>query len=301
MKKVLLVCTGNTCRSVMAHALFEILADKHGVEVEVKSAGTAAMPGDPPAEQAAEVIREYGGNISQHRSRRFRPELADEADLILAMTESHKQQILAQVPEAVDKVFLLKEYAYPDEVTEKLDVSDPFGLPVEVYRQTATEMERAILKALNRLTKGEEQMEIAIGSDHGAYRLKELLKKHLEANGYKVKDFGTYSEESCDYPDIGRDLAQKVANGEYSKGILLCGTGIGMSMAANKVKGVRAALCHDVYSAKMTRAHNDSNILCMGARVIGIGLATEIVEAWLNTEFEGGRHQQRIDKLEEGL
>ena len=135
---------------------------------------------------------------------------------------------------------------------------------------------------------------IAIACDHGAYALKEKLKKHLEAKGLEYKDFGTYSTDSCDYPIYAEAASRAVAKGECEKGIIICGTGIGVSMCANKVKGVRAALCGDCYSAEFTRHHNDANVLCMGARVTGSGLATKIVDTFLSTEFEGGRHARRV-------
>ncbi|ADQ04091.1 sugar-phosphate isomerase, RpiB/LacA/LacB family [Caldicellulosiruptor owensensis OL] len=140
-------------------------------------------------------------------------------------------------------------------------------------------------------------MKIAIGSDHAGFSLKEAIKKHLETRGIEYKDFGTYSPESCDYPDIAKEVAIALKNGEFEFGILICGTGIGISIAANKVKGIRAALCHDTFSAKAARAHNNANILAMGARVIGEGLACEIVDAFLSSTFEGGRHQRRVDKI----
>lgn len=138
---------------------------------------------------------------------------------------------------------------------------------------------------------------IAIGCDHGGYALKQEVMRHLDELGLAYKDFGTYSEESCDYPIYGEAVARAVAGGECERGILICGTGIGISMAANKVKGIRAACCSDYFSAKYTRLHNDANVLCMGGRVVGPGLATELVEVFLHTEFEGGRHQRRIDKI----
>lgn len=135
---------------------------------------------------------------------------------------------------------------------------------------------------------------IAIGSDHGGYSLKQVIMKHLDERGLEYHDFGTYNEESCDYPDYGEAVARAVASGEYERGIIICGTGIGISISANKVKGIRAALCGDCYSAEMTRRHNDANILAMGARVLGPGLALKIVDTFLTTEFEGGRHARRI-------
>lgn len=142
-------------------------------------------------------------------------------------------------------------------------------------------------------------MKIALGSDHGGFRLKEAIKKDLVAKGYEVVDFGSDSTDSCDYPDFAIPVARKVGSGEFDRGILICGTGIGIGITANKIKGVRAALCHDTFSAQATRNHNDANILTMGERVVGEGLALKIVETFLTSEFEAGRHQRRIDKISE--
>ena len=144
-----------------------------------------------------------------------------------------------------------------------------------------------------------KKLKIAVGSDHGGFKLKQKIIEYLRNKNIDFKDFGTFDEESCDYPDYAKKVASEVAIGNFEKGILICGTGIGVSIAANKVKGIRAALCSDTFSAKMTRAHNDSNILCLGQRVTGEGLALEILDAWLNTEFEGGRHKQRVSKIED--
>ncbi|MBR2302765.1 MAG: ribose 5-phosphate isomerase B [Clostridia bacterium] len=138
---------------------------------------------------------------------------------------------------------------------------------------------------------------IVIGCDHAAVQMKNNVINHLKSKGYDVIDVGTYSEESCDYPDYAYAAAKKVADGEVAKGILICGTGIGMSIAANKVNGIRCALCDNLFSAEMTRRHNDSNMLSMGARVISNQLALKIVDMFLDTPFEGGRHQRRVDKV----
>lgn len=140
-------------------------------------------------------------------------------------------------------------------------------------------------------------MRVAIGADHGGYRLKEDIKGLLEDLGVDYKDFGTHSIESVDYPDVALPVAQSVADGLFDRGILICGTGIGIGIAANKVKGVRAALVHDTFSAHASREHNDANILTMGERVIGPGLARDIVTIWLATDFEGGRHERRVEKI----
>ncbi len=138
---------------------------------------------------------------------------------------------------------------------------------------------------------------IAIGSDHAGYAVKEEIKKHLEENKISCKDFGTFSEESCDYPVFAEKVANSVASGESLKGILVCGTGIGIAIAANKVKGIRAALCYDPSLAAMSRTHNDANIICLGARVTDSKTVKTIIDVFLNTEFEGGRHQKRLDEI----
>ncbi|MBQ8545379.1 MAG: ribose 5-phosphate isomerase B [Clostridia bacterium] len=138
---------------------------------------------------------------------------------------------------------------------------------------------------------------IAIACDHAALDLKGEIIKHLEANGVEYVDYGTYTPDSCNYPDYAEKVCKAVYEGQQDMGILVCGTGIGMSMAANKCKGIRAALCSDTFSAKFTRLHNDANVLCMGARVLGAGLALEIVDMFINTDFEGGRHQLRVDMI----
>lgn len=138
---------------------------------------------------------------------------------------------------------------------------------------------------------------IALGADHGGYALKEALKAHLEERGIPYKDFGTHSEASCDYPDYAVPPCDAVVAGECSLAVLCCGTGVGISICANKVKGIRACCCSDAFSAEFTRRHNDANTLCMGGRVVGPGLGCTILDAFLDASFEGGRHQGRVDKM----
>ena len=138
---------------------------------------------------------------------------------------------------------------------------------------------------------------VVIGSDHAGYELKQEIINHLTESGISVKDVGTYSKDSCNYPDYAKALCEEIQNGRFKLGILICGTGIGMSMAANKCRGIRAACCSDNYSAKLTRQHNDGNVLCFGARVVGPGVAVEMTDTFLSTEFLGGRHQARVDMI----
>lgn len=143
-------------------------------------------------------------------------------------------------------------------------------------------------------------MRIAIGADHGGVDLKIAIRQHLESAGHDVQDFGAYSHESTDYPDYARAVAEVVARGQFDRGILICGTGQGMAITANKVRGIRAAVCLDTYSARMSREHNNANVLCLGGRVVGPGLALDIVDIWLRTEFsDSPRHQRRVDKIAE--
>jgi ribose 5-phosphate isomerase B len=140
-------------------------------------------------------------------------------------------------------------------------------------------------------------MRIAIGSDHAGFEMKAALIEHLRSGGHEVADLGTYSTESVDYPDFGAAVGRAVANGGQELGVCVCGTGIGISIAANKVRGVRAALVHDAHSAQLARAHGDANVICFGARLIGLGVAADAVDVFLSTGFDGGRHQRRIHKI----
>jgi len=145
--------------------------------------------------------------------------------------------------------------------------------------------------------KGED-MKIALACDHGGFKLKEVIKRHLKSKGIEFIDYGTYSEESVDYPDFALKAAKGIVSGEADRGIFICGTGIGISIAANKVPGIRAALCYNIYAAEMSRRHNNANVLALGGRVTGDELAKAIVDTWIETPFEGGRHERRLEKIE---
>ena len=319
-KKILLVCTGNTCRSPMAAGLLRKLLDESGApasEIQVSSAGIYALPGFPASPEAVEVMRQFGVDLSSHQSRNLQKEELLASDLILTMTSAQKDQIAKAFPEFKDKLFVLREFV-KIKTREKtnpnflakgsgscIDIPDPFGQNLEVYRDCAEVIGENLKELVNSLQpfnghskqEGGRKMKIAIGSDHAGFVLKEVITKYLKNQGYNFKDFGVFSTDSVDYPDQAALVAKAVATGEFDQGIIICGTGLGVSIAANKIKGIRAALCHDVFSARMARAHNDSNVLAMGSRVIGPGLAETIVEAYLTSKFEGGRHQLRVDKI----
>lgn len=143
------------------------------------------------------------------------------------------------------------------------------------------------------------KLKVVIGCDHAAVDMKNNIINELRSKGYEVTDVGTYTNDSCDYPVIARQVCQKIQDGSHERGILICGTGIGMSMAANKHRGIRAACCSETYSAELTRLHNNANVLCFGARVVGLGTALQLVETFLTTDYEGGRHQRRVDLVHE--
>ncbi|MDN5347023.1 MAG: ribose 5-phosphate isomerase [Clostridia bacterium] len=297
MFKILFVCTGNTCRSSLAAVIAAQAAARQGFspeDIQIYSAGLAAVEGMPATPEAIQAAREMGLDLSNHRAAGLTGEMVKEAGLILTMTRGHKEALLKLYPEAQGKVFTLKEYVNPGSADP--DIADPIGRPLEVYRRTARELEELTSKLLEKVRKV-MHLRLALGSDHGGFKLKEEIKKFLEEQGIPYRDFGTFNAEAVDYPDFARPVAEAVARGECDRGILCCGTGIGVAIAANKVPGIRAALCHDTFSARAAREHNDANILTMGERVIGPGLAREIVATWLASEFAGGRHARRVEKI----
>lgn len=295
MKNIIFVCTGNTCRSPMAEAIAKSICKSENVNI--LSRGIFVYDSFPINENAKIVLNNNNIDLPNHCSKPLTIEELETADLILTMEKQHKNLLLEFIknnPVYKNKIFTLYEYV----LNEDLDVKDPFGLDINTYNKCFNEIYNLISKInFNKIL--EEHM-IGIGSDHGGFHLKQEVIKYLEENNIPFKDYGTYSTESVDYPIYAKKVAEDVANKTLDKGILICGTGIGISIAANKVKGIRAALCHDVFSAKATREHNDANILAMGERVIGVGLALEIVKAFLETPFSNDeRHIRRINMIEE--
>jgi len=314
LPKIVFVCTGNTCRSPMAELLFNNLVDQHKDldGWQAISAGVSAIPGQSASENTRKILLEEENiDSSNHLSRQITEGVLKEVELVLTMTRHHKDILDGVFPEYANKIYTLKDFA---SIKQGYDIIDPYGQSEEVYIKTKDEIKEQLLSIVGKLNQfidndaGEskaltnnyyrgDNMSIAIGSDHAGFELKKEIIKYLEEEGIEYKDMGTDNCDSVDYADFGYKVADSVSKGQNDKGILVCGTGIGMSIAANKVSGIRAALCHDVFSAKATRNHNDSNVLTLGSRVVGVGLALEIVKVWLGEEFDGGRHQKRIDKI----
>jgi RpiB/LacA/LacB family sugar-phosphate isomerase len=302
MKTILFICTGNVCRSPMAEGIFRAAVKGRG-DYKVSSAGLGAMDGQPPSAHAVRAVKELGIDISGQRSRMLTPELVQSADYIFGMTHSHLDTILLLYPQAAEKTFLLREFDETLDPYEK-DISDPIGGSFEVYSACRDQIEQGIASILKFIEQAHgtghhpQAVNIALGADHGGFELKEILKKYLQDHGLTIADFGTASTESTDYPDYAHAVAQCVAQRKARFGVLVCTTGIGMSIAANKVPGVRAALVGDEDTADLARRHNDANVLCLGAKQTSPSEAKRILDAFLNARFEGGRHERRVNKME---
>ncbi len=304
VKKILFVCTGNICRSPMAEGLFRSMAEPSAFEV--RSAGLGAQAGYPPSEHARDVMREMGIDISGIRSQPVTPELVRDSDWIFVMTQGHLDMLLMLHPAAAERTFLLREFD-EDAAPGDRDIADPIGGPRDLYASVRDTMRAAMPSVMQFVASGvvppavararHGLIRVALGADHGGVRLKRAVRDWLEGEGYKVADLGTHSEESVDYPDFAEKVAMEVASHQAEFGVLVCKTGIGMSMAANRVPGIRAALVRDIGAARMSREHNDANVLCLAGDDFGSADVPELMRTFLGTGFAGGRHQRRIGKF----
>ncbi len=292
----------------MAEGIFRHVVQGRG-PYRVLSAGLGAINGQPPSEFAVRAARELGIDIAPQRSRMLTADLVRQADYIFGMTHSHVDTVLLLYPQAAEKTFLLREFDDTLDAFEK-DISDPIGGSYEVYLNCRDQIEQGIVSVLRFIGQGEtaasgsaagKPVEVALGADHGGLDLKEAVKKHLLDRGISLVDLGASSKDSVDYPDYAQLVGQSVQSSKAQAGILFCTTGVGMSIAANKLPGIRAALVTDETTAILSRQHNNANVLCLGAKTVSAQSAAKIVDAFLSAQFEGGRHQRRVGKLEAQL
>ncbi len=288
MQRVVFLCSGNTCRSPLAAAIAKSLRP----DAEVLSAGLNANDGSPAAEAARQVARERGLDLESHRARSAVATLFDGAAVGLAMTRRLADEARRRFPDAADRIFSLGTYAgAPAE-----DVDDPIGQSEGAYRMVASQVSD-LLRAAQTRSGWLFLQSVGMGSDHAGLILRREVLAALRQEGIPTKDYGTDSAERCDYPDFAKLVGDAVATGEVGAGILVCGTGIGMSIAANKILGVRAAVVAEGLGAELSRRHNDANVLCLGARLTGTELAREAALRFLRTSFDGGRHADRVAKI----
>ena len=287
----------------MAEGLFRQAVQGRN-DYRVLSAGLGAMEGQPPSPHAVQAVKELGIDISNQRSRILTPDLVSEADFIFGMTHSHIDTVMMLFPTAAEKAFLLREFDETLDHFEK-DISDPIGGSYDVYLDCRDQIEQGIASLLRFIDRGQphgtaqtRKAAVALGADHGGYALKESLKRHLEQRGVSIVDFGAHSAEPSDYTDFAHAVAQSVAQRRAEFGVLICTTGLGMSIAANKVPGVRAALVAEESTAEMARRHNNANVLCLAGKTTPLEAAARILDTFLGAPFEGGRHERRLSKME---
>lgn len=324
LKRVLFVCTGNICRSPMAEGLFVHMVKSRG-DFEVESAGISAMGGDKASQHTQDVLKKEKIDLSRFRSQGIDREMVTRATHIFCMTHGHRAAIEMLFPLAAEKTYLVCEFC-PDEDLMGEDVPDPIGCGRRAYEETMNTLKRALPSVLafidaawkkkdppiatdapnsstsssNPTNMPTAAKKIITGADHGGFELKEKLVAHLRAQGHEVTDLGTGSKDSVDYSDYSESVARALLAGEGEVGLLVCTTGIGMGIGANRYAGIQAALLHDVSAAEMTRRHNDANVMCFAGST-DAKLATEIADKFIATEFEGGRHARRVDKMNKGI
>jgi RpiB/LacA/LacB family sugar-phosphate isomerase len=292
----------------MAEGLFRQMV-KDRTDIQVGSAGVAANYGQPPSLHAVEVLRPWGIDISRYRSQPLTESLVQKATHIFAMTRSHLDTINAFFPAAAEKSFLLCEFNDKSD-PNCVDVPDPIGMGIDAYFKSRDKIKEALPGILAFIDQTDQHpsmtssasstqpLRIALAADHGGVELKKKIHAHLVAKGYAVSDFGSFTDESVDYPDFAGAVCREVVSNRCDFGILLCKSGIGMSIAANRHAHIRASLVDNEEDARISRQHNDSNVLCLAAKSTDEAKASQLVDTWLQTPFDGGRHVRRIEKLD---
>ena len=278
-------------------------------DIEVASAGVATGYGQRPSENGVEALRQWGIDIREFRSQPLTDELVAWATHIYAMTRSHQDAILTFFPEAANKTWLICEFE--PALSHRPEVPDPIGMGIHAYIATRDHLAKAIpslVKHIDSMTEptlaaqtpveSKPALRVVLGADHGGVEVKDAIREHLSRAGIAVHDIGTNGSQSVDYPDFAAAVCKQVLRGEADYGILVCKSGIGMSMTANRLPGIRAALVTNPNDARTTRQHNNANVLCLGAVNVAPNQAPAIVDAFLTAEFEGGRHAARVEKIE---
>jgi glycine hydroxymethyltransferase len=315
MKKILFICTGNVCRSPMADGLLQHMLRGRN-DVQVVSAGLGAPDGSTATQAAIEVMAELGIDISSHASQPLNGDLVRQADFIFTMTRQQQDTIQALYPAAAEKTFLVREFEESG-AAENKDIADPIGQSIEVYRrtrdqirdalpslivfidQTTAAARKAAKEVASPATADESRpLRIALAADHGGVEIKAVLKDWLAQHGYQFSDFGTHSTDAVDYPDYAFIVANEIAAGTFDRGVLVCKSGIGMTIAANRVLGVRAAMVANEHWARLSREHNNANVLVLSGLDTSADGAKRIIDVWLNTPFAGGRHERRVEKMD---
>jgi glycine hydroxymethyltransferase len=315
MKKILFVCTGNVCRSPMAEGLLRHMLRGRD-DVQVASAGLGAPDGVGATDAAAEVAAELGVNISSHLSQSLNSDLVQQADFIFVMTRQHQETLQTLFPSAAEKTFLVREFE-ESHAGETKDIADPIGQSIDVYRRTrdqirdalpslivfidqTTAVARRVTRDVTAPSANEDArpLRIALAGDHGGVEIKAALKDWLAEHGYTFADFGTHTTESVDYPEYAFIVARELLAGNFDRGVLICKSGIGMSIAANRFPGVRAAMVSNEHWARLSRQHNDANVLVLSGIDLNAEQAQHVLDVWLHTNFDGGRHARRVNEMD---